>query len=74
MVSKLDNLTRYIQEKLISTGLDKRVNVIHLSDHGMTGVAPPNFIYLDKILANDNCKFYGTSPLLQVVPDDPSEL
>lgn len=70
IVAKLDNLTRYIQEKLITTGLDKRVNVIHLSDHGMIGVAPPNFIYLDKILANDNCKMFGTSPVLQIVPND----
>ncbi|XP_031625251.1 ectonucleotide pyrophosphatase/phosphodiesterase family member 5-like [Contarinia nasturtii] len=73
MISKLDNLTQYIQDKLVATGLDKRVNVIHLSDHGMTGVAPPNFIYLDKILANDSFKMYGTSPILQIVPKDPSK-
>lgn len=73
MVARLDNLTRYIQDKLIATGLDKRVNVIHVSDHGMIGVAPPNFIYLDKILANDNCDIFGTSPVLQIVPKDKSE-
>lgn len=73
MVARLDNLTQYIQEKLIDTGLNNRLNVIHLSDHGMKGVAPPKFIYLDEILSGDNCDFYGSSPLLQIVPKDPSE-
>lgn len=72
-VARLDNFTRHIQDKLIATGLNKRVNVVHVSDHGMIGVAPPNFIYLDKILAKDNCEIFGTSPVLQVVPKDKSE-
>lgn len=73
MVARLDNLTLYIQEQLTAKGLDNRVNVIHLSDHGMIGVTPPHFIYLDNILANDNCDMYGTSPVLQIVPKDASE-
>lgn len=73
MVARLDNLTQYIQEKLTSTGLDNRVNVIHMSDHGMKGVAPPNFIYLNEMISQDSCDFYGTSPLLQIVPKDASE-
>lgn len=73
MVARLDNLTRYIQEKLIATGLDKRVNVVHVSDHGMIGVPPPKFIYLNKILADDNCDFFGTSPVLQIIPNDKGE-
>lgn len=73
MVARLDNLTLYIQKQLIEKGLEKRVNVIHLSDHGMKEVTPPKFIYLDTILANDNCDIYGTSPVLQIVPKDASE-
>lgn len=73
MVARLDNLTLYIQKQLIEKGLDKRVNVIHLSDHGMKEVTPLQFIYLDKILANDNCDMYGSSPVLQIVPKDASE-
>ncbi|XP_055309055.1 bis(5'-adenosyl)-triphosphatase enpp4-like [Sitodiplosis mosellana] len=70
MVARLDNLTQYIQDKLTATGLDKRVNVVYVSDHGMIGVAPPNFIYLNETLANDNCEIFGTSPVLQIVPKD----
>lgn len=73
MIQRLDNLTRYIQEQLIATGLHKRVNVFHLSDHGMIGVSPPNFIYLNDTLANDDCDIFGTSPVLQIVPKDKSE-
>lgn len=68
MISKLDNLTKYIQQKLMDYKLDKRVNVIHLSDHGMNSVSPPNFIDLTKYLTNETYAMYGSSPVLQVVP------
>lgn len=68
MISKLDNLTKYIQQKLIDFKLDKRVNVIHLSDHGMNSVTPPNFIDLTKYLTNGTYEMYGSSPVLQIVP------
>lgn len=70
MVKKLDDLTKHIQQRLSETGLDKRVNVIYLSDHGMTTVTPKNFIDLTNFIGNNTCKFYGTSPILQVVPND----
>lgn len=70
MIQKLDSLTKYIQQKLTETGLAKRVNVIYLSDHGMSTVTPSNFIDLTAFIGNDTCKFYGTSPVLQVVPND----
>lgn len=73
LVSKLDNLTFYIQEKLIENGLDKRVNVIHLSDHGMSSVTPPNFINLQNFVADDSCRMFGSSPVVQIVPNDASE-
>lgn len=70
MVSKLDNLSQYIQDKLIQNGLDKTVNVIHLSDHGMSSVTPPNFINLMDFVANDSCKMFGSSPVVQIVPSN----
>lgn len=73
MVAELDNLTRYIEDKLVENQLDKRVNVIIVSDHGMNSVAPPNFIDLTKFVANGSCKMYGTSPILQIIPNDPGE-
>lgn len=66
----LDDAAGYIQKKLIDTGLDKRVNVIHLSDHGMNSVTPPNFINLKGMVSDEYCTIYGTSPVLQIIPKD----
>lgn len=73
MIAKLDNLTKYIQQRLIDFKLDKRVNVIHLSDHGMNSVMPTNFIDLTKYLTKGTFEMYGTSPVLQVVPKTKGE-
>lgn len=67
----LDKLSAYIQQKLIDLNLDKRVNVVHLSDHGMSSVSPPNFIDLRPFIENGTYSTYGTSPVLQIVPKDP---
>lgn len=73
MVARVDNLTQYIQEKLIANKLKNRVNVIHLSDHGMVGVNPPRFIDLTKFIHKKHYKMYGSSPVLQIVPKNPSK-
>lgn len=73
LVAKLDDLTKYIQQKLIESNLDQRVNVIHVSDHGMSTISPPNFINLTDFVRNETVSFYGSSPVLQVVPTDGSE-
>lgn len=73
MVAKLDNLTKYIQEQLMAHNLDQRINVIHLSDHGMSSVVPPNFIDLRQFTAAGAFKWYGSSPILQIVPTNPCE-
>lgn len=65
----MDEVAGYIQKKLIDTGLDKRVNVIHVSDHGMNSVSPPNFINLTEHCTT-HCTIYGTSPVLQIIPND----
>lgn len=72
-VSQLDELTEYIQQQLIAKQLDKRVNVIHLSDHGMNSVSPPNFIDLRKFMADGTYTTYGSTPVLQIVPKDASK-
>lgn len=70
---KLDKITLYIQQKLVAMGLSRRVNVVHVSDHGMMNVYLENSIRIDKILANDDCNIYGLTPVLQIVPKDKSE-
>uniref|UniRef100_A0A6B2E7P6 Putative ectonucleotide pyrophosphatase/phosphodiesterase n=1 Tax=Phlebotomus kandelakii TaxID=1109342 RepID=A0A6B2E7P6_9DIPT len=70
LIIKLDNLTKSIQQKLKEKNLTDRVNVIHLSDHGMEGVSSAKFIDLRQAVTNGSCDFYGTSPVLQIVPKD----
>lgn len=73
LVSQLDDLTKYIQQKLVENNLDQRVNVIHVSDHGMSSVSPPNFINLTNFVRNETVSYYGSSPVLQIVPRDSSK-
>lgn len=67
-MSKLDDLTGYILEQLVKTGLDKCVNVILLSDHGVNSFISPNIIDLRSFVANGACEMFGTSPVIQIVP------
>lgn len=66
----MDDLTRYIEEKLVSENLRNRTNVIYLSDHGMDSVSSPNFINISTYLQNGTYECYGTSPVIQILPKD----
>lgn len=66
----MDNVAGYIQRRLVELGLDNRVNVIHLSDHGMNSVTPPHFIDLTAMVDAKQATILGTSPVLQVIPND----
>ncbi|XP_037044924.1 ectonucleotide pyrophosphatase/phosphodiesterase family member 5-like isoform X2 [Bradysia coprophila] len=70
MVQKMDELTEYIEEKLISENLRSRMNVIYLSDHGMESVSSPNFINFTSYLERGTYQFYGSSPVVQIIPQD----
>ncbi|XP_055390231.1 bis(5'-adenosyl)-triphosphatase enpp4-like [Condylostylus longicornis] len=69
MVEKMDLLTKYIQDELAKNNLINRTNVIHLSDHGMASTSQPYFINITDYLEPDTYKYYGTSPVLQIVPE-----
>lgn len=69
MVRKMDDLTKYIEDKLVSENLRNRTNVIYVSDHGMDSVSPPNFINITS-LVNGTYKIFGTSPVIQILPQE----
>lgn len=73
-ISEVDNLTGYIQRKLVENQLENRVNVIHLSDHGMVEVAKSNIIDLTQYLKYGTYQMYQSSPIIQVVPINHGEL
>lgn len=70
MVKKVDDLTKYIEAKLVSENLRHRINVIYVSDHGMDSVSSPNFINLTSYLQNGTYQCYGSSPVMQIIPQD----
>lgn len=70
----MDDLVGYIEQKMIKMKLMNRVNVVFLSDHGMDSVHISNFIDLTEFIADDTYNIYGSSPVLQIVPKDKSNL
>lgn len=72
LVAKLDKMTEYLYKKIQENNLQNRVNVIHLSDHGMDSMTLQNVIDLRKIIKH-KVSYYGTTPVLQIVPEHASE-
>ncbi|KAK4873421.1 hypothetical protein RN001_015450 [Aquatica leii] len=70
MIQRLDNISMYLHERLVAKELVDKVNVIHLSDHGMVTVTPLKFINLTNFVKADTFKTACTSPTLHIIPND----
>ncbi|KAL1517368.1 hypothetical protein ABEB36_001138 [Hypothenemus hampei] len=70
LIKKLDNITGYLHQKLKDNDLTDKVNVIHVSDHGMTAVSPPKFVNITQYLTNGTYEWAGASPAIQIIPHD----
>ncbi|KAJ8924970.1 hypothetical protein NQ315_001135 [Exocentrus adspersus] len=70
LIRKLDNITLYLEQQLKQHELTDKVNVMHLSDHGMIGVTPPNFINITQYMTNGTYEWAGASPCIQIVPHE----
>lgn len=68
LVAQLNDVTEYLHSKLKEYNLLQRVTVVHLSDHGMDSLQTKNIIDLTTFVGNNSCNFYGTTPVLQIVP------
>lgn len=68
MLEKLDNFTKYLHEQLKINHLED-VNVIHLSDHGMSEVTRLDIVNLTSFINPDD--YYVTSggtPVIVIQP------
>ncbi|XP_071865323.1 bis(5'-adenosyl)-triphosphatase enpp4 isoform X2 [Bombus fervidus] len=72
ILRKLDNITRYLHNKIKCHGLHD-LNVVHLSDHGMATVKLDRIIDLTKYINSSDYKFVGTSPGLHIFPNPGKE-
>lgn len=73
LVSILNSVTEYMHESIAKNNLLDKVNVIHMSDHGMDELELRNVIDLTKIIGEKKVNFYGSTPILQIVPNAESE-
>ncbi|XP_044598002.1 ectonucleotide pyrophosphatase/phosphodiesterase family member 5-like isoform X1 [Cotesia glomerata] len=67
LLKKLDNFTYYIHTKLKDNNLTS-VNVIHLSDHGMTEVNLSRIINISQIIDLSECQFLPTANTIFIIP------
>ncbi|XP_049819733.1 ectonucleotide pyrophosphatase/phosphodiesterase family member 5-like isoform X2 [Aethina tumida] len=67
LLQKLDNLTKYLDDKIKEHNLENTVNVIHLSDHGLTAVTPLEFVNVTQYLTQGTYITEGASPCMQII-------
>lgn len=69
-------MVKYLSEQLDSVGLSNVTDIIILSDHGMDTFSfnreeiDGSIIDLNRVVGNDSCDMYGTSPVFQVISKD----
>lgn len=67
MLEKLDNITKYLHEQLKQNDLED-VNVIHLSDHGMSTVTRLDIVNLTNFINPDDYIMSESSPVISIFP------
>nr|XP_018905818.1 PREDICTED: bis(5'-adenosyl)-triphosphatase enpp4-like [Bemisia tabaci] len=65
-IQQCDQAAKYIQDQLVAHGLQDKVNVFLLSDHGMVSVKQEHIIDLNKFADLSSFDLTGTSPVVQI--------
>lgn len=69
-IKELDDVTKYLHQRLKSQGLDKRVNVVHTADHGLLPVTKERIIKISDILDPDTYWSGDSSPFVYITPKE----
>ncbi|MCX6171179.1 MAG: alkaline phosphatase family protein [Ignavibacteriales bacterium] len=67
-IKRLDYIAGYLFQKLNEIKMKDSVNVIFVSDHGMTEVSKERTVNIEKIAGSDKCKFSDMGPIMFVEP------
>lgn len=67
-IKSLDNIAGLLFSKLEKIKMKDSVNVIFVSDHGMTNVTQDKSINIEKIVGLPNCRFIDAGPMMFVEP------
>lgn len=72
-IIRADNITGYLIKKLEEYELFEKINLIILSDHGMSKVVADHIIDMDKIINSSLYKKFGNSPVWNILPTEGQE-
>ncbi|MEZ4457848.1 MAG: alkaline phosphatase family protein [Gemmatimonadales bacterium] len=72
-IARADSAVALLVAGIDSLGLDDRVNVIVVSDHGMAQLAPERVIYLDDYLPDGAAEITDLNPVAALVPAEGRE-
>jgi len=67
-IARVDSMIGRLVDGIAARGLTDRVNVVVVSDHGMTDVAPDHIIYLSDYFSPDDADVVDASELGQIRP------
>jgi len=67
-IQRLDTLVGYLNDKLTKIGMIDSVNVIFVSDHGMTEIDTSRTVNIEKLLSGLNYKLGGATTLAMIEP------
>jgi len=67
-IQRLDSLVGYLNEKLRTIGMIDSVNIIYVSDHGMTEIDTSKTINIENILDGLDYNFGGSKPIAMIEP------
>ena len=69
-VIDIDGLIGYLQEKLENAGLSESINIIMLSDHGMSDLSEDQVIFLEELIDLNDVEVVDWTPVGLIKPKD----
>ena len=71
-IARLDTVTGYLIKRLKQINMFDSLNIIIVSDHGMTNISPDRVINVQKILKGKNVKYQSSGPVMMIAPNNSS--
>jgi ectonucleotide pyrophosphatase/phosphodiesterase family member 5 len=63
VIKEMDGVMGQLRENVLNSPLKDSVNIIILSDHGMTEINRERTVNIEQIIADASCKFINTGPV-----------
>lgn len=73
-ISKLDSLLGVLFNKLEEINLRDSVNIIIVSDHGMTEISKDRYLNIEELSSCNSCKFFNRGAIMNIFIRDKNEV